>query len=110
MGKRKALLSTELQSFSDRDKVWEKHKVNGELVAIYYADSQFPGYSRRIALCAESLDFELVDDQLKLKNTSFCRVRQCTISQWRRSLKWKAKAYAMMPEFRQIIYIYVYYN
>ncbi|MFO0194742.1 MAG: protein rep [Pseudanabaena sp.] len=98
MCKRKALLSTKLQSFSDRDKVWEKHKVNGELVATHYADSQFPDYSRRIALCGESLDFELVDDQLKLKNTWFCRVRHCPICQWRRSLKWKAKAYAMMPK------------
>ena len=86
MGKRKALLSTKLQSFSDRDKVWEKHKVNAELVATHYADSQFPDYSRRIALCGESLDFELVDDQLKLKNTWFCRVRHCPICQWRRSL------------------------
>ncbi len=30
MGKRKALLSTKIQSFSDRDKVWELFWVDGD--------------------------------------------------------------------------------
>jgi plasmid rolling circle replication initiator protein Rep len=49
------------------------------------------------------LDFKLVPDakqggmKLKLSNAYFCRVRHCPVCQWRRSLRWKAKAAQALP-------------
>jgi plasmid rolling circle replication initiator protein Rep len=85
MGKPSAPNLLELRNFSDKGKVWEKYKVNGETVSTHYADSQLQDYSRRIATCGDSLEFEIIDEQLKLKKTWFCRVRDCPICQWRRS-------------------------
>ncbi|MBD0266101.1 MAG: protein rep, partial [Tolypothrix sp. Co-bin9] len=37
--------------------------------------------------------------KLKLVNARFCRVRTCMICSWRKSLRWKAKAYESLPKF-----------
>ena len=36
--------------------------------------------------------------KLRLDIAKFCRVRHCPICQWRRSLRWKAKAFKILPE------------
>jgi plasmid rolling circle replication initiator protein Rep len=35
--------------------------------------------------------------QMKLRGARFCRLRHCPVCQWRRSLRWKAKAYKVLP-------------
>lgn len=93
-----------LSDLSDRDKPWDKHRGNADKVSVYYAGSEFQGYSNRVNICSELLDFRLVSDQeegllkLKLDSARFCRVRHCPVCQWRRSLMWKAKAYKVLPQ------------
>lgn len=91
-----------LVDISDRDKPWDKHRKNADIVSDYYGRSEFQSYSDRVRFCSEFLDFRLVpEDQgvygLKLASARFCRVRHCPVCQWRRSLMWKAKAYKILP-------------
>ena len=94
-----------LSDLSDRDKLWDKHRGNSDRVADYYRGTEeFERYSERIDDCSQLLDFCLVPNLdlgelvLKLANAKFCRVRQCPVCQWRRSLMWKARAYQMLPK------------
>ncbi len=93
-----------LSDLSDRDKLWDRHRLNSDLVANYYRGLQeFQRYAERIDGCAQLLDFCLVIDEiedgyrLKLYMAQFCRVKNCPVCQWRRSLMWKAKAYRILP-------------
>ena len=92
-----------LSDLSQRDKPWDKHRGNADVVSGYYAGSEFQDYSNRVHDCSELLDFKLVPDEsegmlkLKLNTARFCRVRHCPVCQWRRSLMWKAKAYKILP-------------
>lgn len=96
-----------MSDLSDRDKVWDKHKANSDIVASHYSGSQYSRYSERVNLCADLLAFKLAPDQhegvykLKLSGARFCRVRTCPVCQWRRSLMWKAKAHKMLPKVIQ---------
>ena len=94
-----------LSDLSEKDKPWDKHRGNADKVANHYRGSEFKQYATRIDFCSQLLDFRLVpdaDDQgelkLKLSSARFCRVRTCPVSQWRRSLMWKAKAYKVLPK------------
>lgn len=95
--------SPALADLSNRDKVWDKHKANSDIVSDHYRGSRYQRYSQRVELCADLLEFKLSPDQfegvyrLKLSGARFCRVRTCPICQWRRSLMWKAKACKVLP-------------
>lgn len=93
-----------LSNLSPRDKPWDKHKKNADTIGHYYDFGGQNSYSSRVRLCASRLSFRLVPDgeqgllKLKLHSALFCRVRLCTVCQWRRSLRWKAKAYEALPK------------
>lgn len=93
-----------LAEISPQDRPWDKHRKNAEIISSYYKKGGMECYAKRVDLCARHLDFRLVDDEyrgqkkLKLFNAQFCRVRECPICQWRRSLRWKAKAYQALPK------------
>lgn len=93
-----------LSDLSDRDKPWDKHRVNCDIVTGHYARSEFFRYSERMTNCSEMLNFRLVPNsdsgvyKFKLFSARFCRVRHCPVCQWRRSLMWKAKAYKILPQ------------
>ncbi len=93
-----------LSDLSDRDKLWDRHRKNSDCVANYYrAVEEFKNYAERMDVCARLLDFLLVVDEvegfyrLKLYMARFCRVKNCPLCQWRRSLMWKARAYQILP-------------
>lgn len=95
----------EINEIDDNQQPWQKHKINAETVSSFYKNNDtFKQYGERIDKCSEILNFQLIpnidQDELLLKLTSaqFCRVRNCPICQWRRSLKWKAKMYQILPE------------
>lgn len=96
-----------LGDLSDRDKVWDKHKANSDIVSGHYSKSRYWRYAERINTCAELLAFKLAPDEykgvykLKLSSARFCRVRTCPVCQWRRSLMWKAKAHKLLPKVVQ---------
>lgn len=95
--------STELASISPKDKPWDKHRYHADKVARMYSGTEFSRYSERVSFCSQLLEFGIgFDDKdafkLKLRNARFCRVRHCPICQWRRSLRWKARAYKVLPQ------------
>ncbi|MBS9386305.1 MAG: protein rep [Dolichospermum sp. BR01] len=88
-------------------KTWEKHRINADKVAEFYAqagEDHFNEYAWRLKSCSEWLEFRLISEEsadilkLKLTNARFCRVRHCPVCQWRRSMMWKAKAYQILPQ------------
>jgi plasmid rolling circle replication initiator protein Rep len=92
------LLSNNLQGTP-----WDKHRRFADSVMSHYAGSEFDRYAERIALCSQLLEFDLrtADDdsiRLQLRSARFCRVRHCPVCQWRRSLRWKARAYQVLPK------------
>lgn len=93
-----------LADVSSRDKVWDNHRANSDIIAGYFRQEQeFVRYSQRIDECSKLLDFRLIPDKdigalvLKLSSAKFCRVRYCPVCQWRRSLMWKAKTHQILP-------------
>lgn len=93
-----------LSDLSPRDKPWDKHKRNAEIVSEYYQAGRLDRYAQRVSLCAQLLDFRLVpvkeqgELKLKLNGALFCRVRHCPVCQWRRALRWRARAAEMLPK------------
>ena len=92
-----------LGDVSERDKPWDKHRANADKVANFYRGSEFAQYATRMDFCSQILDFKLVPEhktgqlKFKLDSAKFCRVRHCPVCQFRRSLRWKAKAYQILP-------------
>ena len=94
-----------LTDLSEKDKPWDKHRYHADRVqSHYWESSEFQDYARRVSECSQFLEFKLRPDteagllKLKLSSARFCRVRHCPVCQWRRSLKWKAKAYKVLPQ------------
>lgn len=94
---------TLLESLSEKDKPWDKHRKNADIISGYYKQGGMDSHAERVSLCSQLLEFKLVPDKnkgqqkLKLASAKFCRVRHCPICQWRRSLQWKARAYENLP-------------
>ena len=94
-----------LSELSGQDKFWDKHRYSADRVANYYrGEVEFDKYAQRMDFCSQLLEFKLVphdkEDSLrfKLAGARFCRVRHCPVCQWRRSLKWKARALEALPK------------
>lgn len=96
--------SISLSDVSPQDKPWDKHRSFADRVEGFYkSSSEFQRYGERIHYCSELLQFGLAlqDDEslkLKLRAARFCRLRHCPVCQWRRSLRWKARAYKVLPK------------
>jgi plasmid rolling circle replication initiator protein Rep len=92
-----------LSDLSPKDKPWEKHRSFADTVEGYYRGSDFDRYSERIRFCSDLLQFGLTSSEeagvmrMKLRAARFCRLRHCPVCQWRRSLRWKARAYQVLP-------------
>lgn len=93
-----------LSELSPTDKPWDKHRGFADRVEEFYRGSDFDRYSERIRFCSDLLQFGLTNSaeevgtvKMKLRAARFCRLRHCPVCQWRRSLKWKAKAYQVLP-------------
>src|ERR1700745_1030309 len=89
-----------LSDVSPKHKPWDNHRSEADEVKEIYAGSRV-GRHRRYALrveqCSQVLQFardppkKSGKQKLTLKGAWFCRVRQCPVCQWRRSLMWQAK-------------------
>jgi plasmid rolling circle replication initiator protein Rep len=96
--------SPALSDISERDAPWDEHRATSDKVSDYYQGTEFQGYSDKIRFCSEVLDFRLIPNsdtgeyKLKLSSARFCRVRTCQVCIWRRSLRWKARAYENLPK------------
>ena len=92
-----------LSEISPEDKLWDKHRKNAEVAESYYSGSDFDKYAERMSFCSLLLEFGFnttQNDTLKLKlwSAKFCRVRFCPVCQCRRSYRWKAKMYNVLPQ------------
>jgi plasmid rolling circle replication initiator protein Rep len=92
-----------LASLSPKDKKWDERRAEADGFKHLYRGTDFDSYSARIGNCSELLvfAFQVADTgecALKLQAAKFCRVRQCPVCQWRRSLMWRAKAFKVLPK------------
>lgn len=102
---------TYLSDYSEKDKKWDNHRAQAELVEKIYTLASNPlmtdvfgSYAHRMHKCAENLFFGWEDDKatgeskFKLKEAFFCRVRHCPVCQWRRSLMWQGRFLKAIPQ------------
>lgn len=88
---------------SPSDAPWDLHRSAADGVAGLYAHAEeFEKLARRMGECSGWLKFGVQADadgvcSIRLRKASFCRVRNCPVCQWRRSLMWKARFYQAMP-------------
>jgi len=94
-----------LSDRSEKDKPWDIHRHDCDLVAnIYNSSYEFEKLFERMNECSGHLQYTEVLNRdtgevgIKLKKAMFCRVRHCPVCQWRRSLMWKARFYKNIPE------------
>jgi plasmid rolling circle replication initiator protein Rep len=102
VGKGEAMSKFYLTDFSPSDKPWDRHRNCADQVSSLYNQADFEDYSARIDRCAQMLLFgSRLDVQgqrtIRLKSAFFCRVRNCPVCQWRRSLMWKARLGTALP-------------
>lgn len=102
MGKGEAVSKFYLTNFSPNDKPWDKHRNCADQVANLYSQTDFQEYFTRVNGCGQLLMFGSRLDvrgqrTIRLKSASFCRVRNCPVCQWRRSLMWKARLGTALP-------------
>lgn len=97
-----------LTDYSARDKPWDVHRSQAQdVMMIYDSSEELARYGERICGCSGVLRFGLVVDpetgelRLKLREAQFCRVRNCPVCQWRRSLMWQARFYQALPRLEQ---------
>lgn len=92
-----------LRDVSPRHKSWDVHRGEADDVTEVFTSSRFARHHRfaeRMADCSQVLGFarDPPTGKLKLTNVHSCRVRQCPVCQWRRSLMWQAKVYRALPK------------
>lgn len=61
----------------------------------------FDKYAIRINVCGSWLKFVEADGKIKLVDARFCKVPNCSMCQWRRSLKWRAKFLSLVPDIQK---------
>jgi plasmid rolling circle replication initiator protein Rep len=94
-----------LTDLSPTDKPWDVHATERDAVGSLYPEGH--RYRARMADCSQWLEFALKQKDavgvlgLNLQNARFCRVRHCPVCQWRRSLRWRARFFQVLPEIRQ---------
>lgn len=97
-----------LTDYSKRDAPWDTHRSQAQdVMAIYETVKDFQRLAERISGCSGVLRFGLVVEpetgelRLKLREAQFCRVRNCPVCQWRRSMMWQARFYQALPRIEQ---------
>lgn len=98
-----------LSDLSQKDKTWDKHKAENELIkGVYLKNKKYDKLSKRLNACADVIGFQrgvnndTGEIKYKLHQAWFCKVRTCPTCQWRRSLKNTAKFFAKIPEIKEL--------
>ncbi len=83
---------------------WDEMKSRSMIISGLYRETGFDHYADRILECSRRLKFGLgyfdpatLSIALKLLHADFCRVRHCAMCQWRRSVRWQARAFQILP-------------
>ena len=93
-----------LSDISPKDKPWDIHGLERDLVRDAYFIQGYLSYAQRMSECSQLLEFVLTSSDLqaiilKLKFAKFCRVPLCPVCQWRRCLKWRGRFFEILPGF-----------
>lgn len=98
-------MSVLLRDYSKKDAIWDKHKNDAVKIAELLAnDDEFNRYVVRLNATAQEIAFKWVDNkdthetELKLKNAWFSRWRHDPVSNWRKTLKWRALWFGALPD------------
>lgn len=105
-----------LSIVSPTDARFESHKATSqEMARLYGLDTEdglvgfmsgkrfvmFSRYSTKIDKCGAWLRFVEAHDGIRLIDARFCKSPNCPMCQWRRSLKWRAKALELLPKVQE---------
>jgi plasmid rolling circle replication initiator protein Rep len=105
-----------LSTVSPTDARFESHKATSqEMARLYGLDTKdglvgfmsgkrfvmFSRYSTKIDKCGVWLRFVEAHDGIRLIDARFCKSPNCPMCQWRRSLKWRAKALELLPKVQE---------
>jgi plasmid rolling circle replication initiator protein Rep len=101
-----------LSDFSPQDKPWDTHKATNGVVSDTYKLLGYQKHYTKTSKCARWLIFALREVEeaeqgnkpkeiLKLLFANFCGNRHCPVCQWRRSMRWRAKFFQMIPRLRE---------
>lgn len=93
---------TPLRQFSPSDAKWDDRRAESDRIGEMYRDTILAPLADKIRGCAQRLWMawqigETGDEKLKLQAAWFCRERACSLCQWRKSMKWKNRAFKLIP-------------
>jgi plasmid rolling circle replication initiator protein Rep len=102
----KEVVMFDLSEISKRDRKWDDKRSRSADVESLYRQAGFEKYPERVKNCSKRLDFvgevsEEGEIKLKLHSAHFCRVRNCPVCQWRRSLGWTARFLQSYPVIQE---------
>lgn len=98
--------SVALRQLSPKDVRWDVRRSESDRIKELYKGTVFDALAGRIEGCSGRLEFAFLVDpetgeiKLKLQSARFCRVRHCSVCQWRRSAKMQSKAFKIFPKVR----------
>jgi plasmid rolling circle replication initiator protein Rep len=108
---------TYLTNKSEKDKAFDTHKANSQRIATLFGLDgslglkgfmhgsrlvSFDQYESRINECGAWLKYWETPNDFRLIDARFCKVPYCPMCQFRRSLKWRAKFLAALPEIQEM--------
>ena len=89
------------------DELWDLRKQQANKVAELYSLLGFTDEWYKIKNCSTELKFihgypsEGGAAPQRLVSANFCRLRMCPVCQWRRSIRWQAKAFQSLTRIMQ---------
>jgi len=51
---------TFLESLSEKDKPWDKHRKHADIISNYYKQGGMDSHAERVSLCSQLLEFKIV--------------------------------------------------
>lgn len=93
----------DLSEASPKDKPWDVHRAQAEVIESLYSQTSLTRYAERMSRCSGFLGYkfgtnvETGEVDLHLQFGRFCRVPNCPVCQWRRSKMWFARFAKCLP-------------
>ena len=92
-----------LSKYSEKDAKWDDHKSSTDAVSEMFEAAELVKPAARTRGCSGVLTFARLTNcatgevRIRLRQAMFCRVRNCPLCSWRRSLLWMYRFLQAMP-------------
>jgi plasmid rolling circle replication initiator protein Rep len=87
-----------LTDLQPSDRPWDDRRAETDAISELYAAAGWGRYAARADGCAGRLVMQPdATGRLRLTGAQFCRLRYCSVCQWRRSLMWRARFFQAIP-------------